>query len=55
MAVSNQNTRILVTISKEMKDKLEIISTQEQRSISNLCAKILNDYIKSQEVDSLCE
>lgn len=52
MAVSDQNTRILITISKEMKNKLEMLSAQEQRSISNLCSKIINDYIKSKEVES---
>lgn len=55
MAVSEQNTRILVTISKETKNKLKILSSQEQRSVSNLCSKIINDYIKSKEVESLCE
>lgn len=53
MAVSDQNTRILVTISKETKAKLEVLSAQEQRTVSNLCSKIISEYIKSKEVESL--
>ena len=45
--VSKQNTRILVTLSKEDFNKLQTLATKEKRSISNLCGKILSDYIES--------
>lgn len=45
MAISEKKTRILVTITKEQKEKLYQLATNDNRSISNLCAKILTDYL----------
>ena len=50
--VSKQNTRILVTLSKEDFNKLQTLATKEKRSISNLCGKILSDYIESLSKDN---
>lgn len=50
--VAKQNTRILVTLSKEDFNKLQTLATKEKRSISNLCGKILSDYIESLSKDN---
>ncbi len=47
MALAEENTRILVTINKKQKEQLEALAKKDKRSISNLCAKILTDYIDS--------
>lgn len=52
MAISKDNSRIAITISKTLKKQLEQICEEEQRSISNLCAKVLSDYIKLRKVNS---
>ena len=41
MAVNKINTRISVTISKENYIKLQELAAKEQRSISNMVAKIV--------------
>lgn len=46
MAISQDNTRIIITISKQLKEKLKLLAKEEQRSISNLCTKLISDYIK---------
>lgn len=45
MSVSKNNTRMIITINKELKGKLDMLAQEEQRSISNLCVKIISDYI----------
>ena len=50
MAVSKDNVRVAITISKELKNKLEIIAKDEQRSFSNICSKFLSDCVKSRKV-----
>lgn len=47
--ISKDNTRILITLPKELKAKLDEITQEEQRSFSNLCCKVLTDYIKTVE------
>lgn len=49
MAVSSKNTRIILTINKEIKQKLKDIADKEQRSVSNLCQVIVSDYINKKE------
>lgn len=46
MAVSQDNTRIIITISKQTKENLKLLAKEEQRSVSNLCSKIVSDYIR---------
>ena len=45
MAIADSNTRVLITISKDAKKKLDKIAAAEKRTLSNLCAKILADYL----------
>jgi len=35
MAISNKNTRIQITIPKELKERLEIAAMENNRSVSN--------------------
>ena len=51
LAISKCNSRIAITISKNLKKKLEKVCEEEQRSISNLCSKVLSDYINSRKVN----
>ena len=44
-----RNTRIIVTINKKLKEKLKLLAKEEQRSVSNLCSKIVSDYIKGKD------
>ena len=39
--ISKQNTRILITIPKELKEKLKVLSEKENRSLNNLVITIL--------------
>ncbi len=49
MAVSQNNTRIIITVNKKLKEKLKIQAKEEQRSMSNLCSKIVSDYIEGKD------
>lgn len=53
MAISNNNTRTLITISKDLKSKLEKIAESENRTFSNLVATILKKYVEenSEKID----
>ena len=44
MPISSDNTRTIITISKELKAKLEEIAKKERRSFNNLVISILTDY-----------
>lgn len=46
MAVSEENTRTLITISKEKKMRLEKIAKDEKRSFSNLIDIITDEFLK---------
>jgi len=39
--ISDKNTRTLITLPKELKEKLEAIAKKENRSLSNLILTIL--------------
>ncbi len=52
MSISQKNTRVLITIPKELKKELDIISKKEKRSLSNLCAKIISDYVEKEKGDN---
>ncbi len=47
MAVSEDKTRVLITITKAQREQLDKIAEKEQRSLSNLCGKIISDYLNS--------
>lgn len=46
MAISKDNIRFLVTVSKEMKAELERIAEKENRSLNNLISTTLKKYIE---------
>jgi predicted DNA-binding protein len=39
--VSDKNTRTLITLPKELKEKLEVMAREQNRSLSNLILTIL--------------
>jgi len=41
MAISDKNTRVLVTMPKDLKDKLEKKAKDENRTVNNLILTIL--------------
>lgn len=43
------NTRINLTIPKELKIKLEVLSKKQNRSATNLIITILKEYIDTQK------
>lgn len=47
MAISDKNTRTLITLPKELKAALEKLAEEDNRSLNNLIAKILSDYVRS--------
>lgn len=47
MAISKENTRTNITISKEMKEELTNIAKSENRSFNNLVITILSEYLKN--------
>ncbi len=49
MSVSQNNTRVLITMSKELKEKFKAIAEKDGRSFSNLCSKVMSDYVKRNE------
>jgi predicted HicB family RNase H-like nuclease len=51
MSISKENTRTLITISKELKKQLEEIAKKDNRSFNNLVVKILKDYVGNSSHD----
>nr|WP_097002300.1 DNA-binding protein [Lacrimispora amygdalina] len=49
MAVSENNTRVIITLSKELKEQLDELAKEDKRTFSNLCAKILSDYVSQKK------
>lgn len=48
MSINHElNTRINLTIPKELKTKLEILAKKENRSTNNLIVTILKEYIST--------
>lgn len=45
MTISKDNTRTQLTISKELKQQLEKIAREQNRSFNNLVITILKSYI----------
>ena len=46
MSISNNKTRTMLTIEKELKQKLEQIAKNQERSFNNLIIKILKEYVQ---------
>lgn len=49
LAVSENNVRIPVTIPKKLKQQLDDLAKEDKRTVSNLCAKILSDYVNQKK------
>lgn len=47
MSISSENTRTIITISKELKAKLEEIAKKEHRSFNNLVVYILEEFAEN--------
>ena len=47
MAILDKNTRIIVTIPKELKAIIEALAKKNDRGTNNLIIKILSDYVRS--------
>jgi predicted HicB family RNase H-like nuclease len=47
--ISDDKTRYLMLIEKDLKLELEIRAKEENRSLNNLITKILADYIKDKK------
>lgn len=46
-SISNENTRTNITISKELKSKLEELAKQDNRSFNNYVITVLKEHIES--------
>jgi predicted DNA-binding protein len=46
--ISENNTRVLVTMPKETKEKLEKLAKNDNRSVNNLILTVINKYINNQ-------
>lgn len=46
MSISKNNTRTMITLSKDLKEQLESIAKNDNRSLNNLMVKILSDFVK---------
>ena len=49
MAISDKNTRTNITISKELKAKLEDMAKKENRSFNNLVITVLSKFVEDSE------
>lgn len=49
MAVSEDKTRTIISLEKDLKAKLESLAKQEDRSFNNYVVKILKDHVQSLE------
>ena len=47
MPISSENTRTIITISKELKSKLEEQAKKEHRSFNNLVISVLEEYAEN--------
>lgn len=46
MAISKDNDRLTIIISKDLKEKLSVIAKEDGRSISNYVARLLEKHIE---------
>lgn len=49
MAVSNDKTRTIISLEKDLKAKLETLAQQEDRSFNNYVVKIIKDHVQTLE------
>ena len=48
--ISSENTRTNITISKELKAKLEKLAEKDNRSFNNYIITVLKDHVNDKEV-----
>ena len=46
--ISENNTRVLITMPKETKERLEKLAKEDNRSVNNLILTLINKYINNQ-------
>lgn len=46
MAIGKDKTQVLLTLSKEDKEKLQAIAAEENRTFTNLINTIIKEYLK---------
>jgi len=49
MAVSKKNTRVLVTMPRELREKLREMANKENRTLSNFVLTIIQKYLEELE------
>lgn len=47
MAISKEKTRVIISINKEDKKKLEEQAKKKNRSVSNLIATLIKNYLEN--------
>jgi predicted HicB family RNase H-like nuclease len=47
--ISDKNTRTVITIPKELKEKLEKLAVDENRSFNNLVITVLKEFVLKKE------
>lgn len=47
MTIKDANTRLIITLPKDVKFQLEELATKDDRSLSNLINVILKQYLES--------
>jgi len=47
VSISKDNTRTLITIPKYLKEKLESIAKEQNRSFNNLLITVLKEYVEN--------
>lgn len=47
MAIGKDKTQVLLTLTKEDKEKLQSIAKEENRTFTNLINTIIKDYLKT--------
>ena len=52
MPISPNNIRIVITISKKLNQELKLFAKKDSRTVSNLCEKVLSDFLKEKGVDN---
>lgn len=51
MAIGNDKTRIVITVTKELKEKLDEQAKKENRTVANLLNTIAIKYLEEQKKD----
>jgi len=49
VTISNKNTRTNITLSKDLKKRLEELAVRENRSFNNMVITILENYLKAEK------